>query len=74
VAPSTITVNYTPTAVLLTGVAPALPVEQLTFVSPVTVAIDRSLPDDDLAADLAPRVAATLNSEPEEEIEVEGCR
>jgi hypothetical protein len=38
------------------------------------VAIERSLLDDDLVADLETRVAANLTAEPEDEIEVEGCR
>jgi hypothetical protein len=72
--PDNLTVSYTPTSVLLSGVAPVLPVEQLAIVSPLAVAIERSLLDDDLVTDLETRVAANLTAEPEDEIEVEGCR
>ena len=74
VIPSNLTVSYTPTSVLLAGIAPVLPIEQLAIVSPLAVAIERSLLDDDLVTDLQTRVAANLTAEPEDEIEVEGCR
>ena len=74
VIPTNLTVSYTPTSVLLSGVAPVLPIEQLAIVSPIAVAIERSLVDDDLVTDLETRVATNLTTEPEAEIEVEGCR
>jgi hypothetical protein len=72
VIPSNLTVNYTPNSVLLSGVPPVLPLEPLAIVSPITVAIERSLPPAD--PDPAPGLPPVGPAEPEDEIEVEGCR
>jgi hypothetical protein len=69
--PGTITVTYAPTALLL---AIPAPIGAITSVDPVTVAIERSLPPEDLLSEIGIVATVDLTSEPEAEIEVEGCR